>query len=172
MRKLGFLCLCKSPCPITARAQRWVHRHTDFMSSRHLDAGPCACPTGTSLTDPPPEPREQHWCYNLGLCITLCVCTVDVLFQRSMEEEFLARGNGGRRQEKELNEVWLQKEAVLCITPWVIHPARRERNSRPTSVFGSQSSGNSNYPRAGLPERGRCGPCSSTCSKLGGMPTW
>lgn len=127
------------------------------MSSRHLNAGPCACPTGTSLTAPPPEPREQHWCYNLGLCMALCICTVDVLFQRSMEEELLARGNGGRRQEKELNEVWLQKEAVLCITPWVIHPARRERNSRPTSVFGSQSSGNSNYPRAGLPERGRCG---------------
>lgn len=49
--------------------------------------------------------------------MALYTCTVDVLLQRSMEEEFLARGNGGGRQEKELNEVWLQKEAVLCITP-------------------------------------------------------
>lgn len=140
------------------------------VNSRHLNTGPCACPTGTSLTDPPPEPREQHWCYNLGLCVALCISTGGVFFQRRMEEEFLARGNGGRRQEKELNEVWLQKEAVLCVTPQVIHPARRERNFRPTSVFGSQSSGDSNYPRAGLPERGRCGPPSSTCSKWVACP--
>lgn len=74
---------------------------------------------------PPPGPREQHWCYNLGRCIALCIRTGGVFFQRRMEEEFLAKGNGGRRQEKELNEVWLQKEAVLCVTPQVIHPARR-----------------------------------------------
>lgn len=66
---------------------------------------------------PPPGPREQDWCYNLGLCIALCIRTGGVFFQRRMEEEVLVRGNGGRRQEKELNEVWLQKEAVLCVTP-------------------------------------------------------
>lgn len=76
-------------------------------------------------------------------------------------------GSRGRRPRGEGAERGVASEGS---TPTERKNLKGRGVSYPPQLFGTKHSGDSNYPRAGLPERGRCGPHSSTCSKWVACP--
>lgn len=129
-----------------------------YIRSRRLSSGPHACPRDTSPSDPPPQP--WHTDCNSGHRVISCTCTVGLLFKGCTEAGEGARGEGAERGVASEGSTPTERENL-----------KEGRGvSYPPQLFGTKHSGDSNNPRAGLPERGRCGPHSSTCSEWVACP--